>query len=129
MAKIRVTQVRKGKKVTFLTKDKGKPGKTPEEEQWFEPGVETGWEKGMPQGERRQLVLKAHKGDELASARAMQSLANVTTDRETKREARADATYFFSEYKSHPHGIMGRSKQLRSRRGPRITPKRPRLGR
>jgi len=129
VAKIRVTQVRKGKKITFLTEDKGKPGKTPEEEQWFEPGVETGWEKGMPRERRRRLVLEAHKGDELASAKAMQALANVSTDRETKREARADAVHFFSEYRSHPPGIMGRSRQLKSRRGLRITPRRPRLGR
>ena len=123
MAKIRVTQIRNGKRVTFLTSDKGKPGKTPKKKQWYEPGVETGWKKDMPQGERRGLVMRAHKGDELASARAMQSLANVTTDRETKREARADAVFFFGEYKSHPHGIMGRSRQLR------ITPKTPRLRR
>ena len=98
--KIRVTQIRKGKKVTFLTPDKGKPGKTPKDEQWYEPSeVESGWKKDMPEGERRRLVLKAHKGDELSSARSMQAKANVTTDRETKQKAKADAQYFFRRHK------------------------------
>lgn len=127
--KIRVTQTRNGKRVTFLTPDKGKPGKTPKSEQWYEPGVETGWKKDMPEGKRRRLVLQAHKGDELSSARSMQAKANVTTDRETEQKARADAVYFFGEHKSHPPGIMGRSKQLRRRKSPRITPKTPRLRR
>lgn len=121
MAKIRVTQIRKGKKITFLTPDKGKPGRTPKKDRWYEPGVETGWEKDMPQGERRGLVLKAHKGDILASARSMQALANVTTDRETKREARVDALHFFREHKSRS--------RITKRRGVRITPKTPRLRR
>ncbi len=127
MAKIRVTQIRNGKRVTFLTEDKGKPGKTPKREQFFEKGVTTGWMKDMPMDKRRRLVLKAHKGDKLSSARSMQSLANVTTDRETKRAARADAVFFFGEHKSSPPGIMGRSKQLGTRRAKRITPKTPRL--
>jgi len=121
MGKIRVTQVRKGKKITFLTEDKGKPGKTPEAERWYEPGVETGWEKDMPTMKRRRLVLRAHKGDELASGRAMQALANVTTDRETKVRAGADASYFFREYRRHSPRITSRT--------PRITPKRPTLRR
>jgi len=111
MAKIRVTQIRKGKKVTFLTEDKGKPGKTPKSKQWYESKVDTGWEKGQPENVRRDKVLRAHKGDELASARAMQALSNVTTDRETARKSRADAVYFFGKH----------------RRVSRITPKVPKL--
>ena len=123
MAKIKVTQVRDGKKVIFLTKDKGKPGKTPKSKQWYEPGVETGWEKEMPMAERRRLVLRAHKGDELASARSMQALSNVTTDRETKRAARADALFF---YKVHRKEV---APTISGGRSARITPKRPRLQR
>jgi len=122
MGKIRVKQVRKGKRITFLTEDKGKPGKTPEQEQWFEPGVETGWEKDQPESERRAKVLSAHKGDELASARAMQALSNVTTDRETKRLARADALHFYQLHQRKQRRISGK-------RTLRITPKRPRLRR
>ena len=122
MGKIRVTQVRKGKRITFLTKDKGKPGKTPKGERWFEPGIETGWEKDQPESERRAKILDAHKGDELASARAMQALSNVTTDRKTKRLTRADALHF---YRLH----QGKQKRVSSRRPVRITPRRPRLKR
>jgi len=32
---------------SFKTEDKGKPGRTPRGEQWFDPQVETGWEKGQ----------------------------------------------------------------------------------
>jgi hypothetical protein len=35
-------------------------------------------------------------GDELATARALQALANVTTDTETAKLAKADADYFFA---------------------------------
>lgn len=115
MRKIVVIQQRNGKTVRFKAKDKGKPGKTPEEEKWYEPGVETGWEKDMPEERRREMMLKAHKGDELAAARAMQALANVTTDRETKKVARGDALYFYSK-----HNAM-------QRREARISPKMPKL--
>jgi len=112
--KIKVTQIRNGKRITFLTPDKGKPGKTPKDEQWFKPKAETGWEKEQPPNIRRARVLRAHKGDELSSARSLQALANVTTDRETESKARADARHLF---------------RLHRRKSPRITPKTPRLRR
>jgi len=114
---------------TFRIKDRGERGKTPKRERWFEPQVETGWEKSQNQSVRRGKVLKAHNGDYLASGRAMQALANITTDRETRKKARADAVYFMGEYKSRPHGITGRSKQLRRRSSIRITPRQPKLRR
>lgn len=119
--KVRVVQERNGKKISFMTSDKGKPGKTPEEDRWYEPGVHTGWKKDMPQGERRNLMLNAHKGDELAAARAMQSLANVTTDREMAKAARADAMYFYAEH--------SKNKPYTRRRQVRISPRMPRLRR
>ncbi len=81
----------------FRTKDK--PGRTPKSKRWYEHKVETGWEKGMPTMKRRRLVLRAHKGDYLASGRAMQALVNVTTDKPTRVRARSDALYFFREHK------------------------------
>lgn len=99
MAKITVRAKRNGKTITYKTKDRGKPGKTPESEQWFEPSKETGWKKDMAANKRRRLVLKSHKGDLLASARAMQALANVTTDRETEDKAKTDANYFYAKYR------------------------------
>ena len=108
---------------TFRTKDRGKPGRTPKEEQWFESQVPTGWDKDHPEAARRVKVLSSHGGDELASARAMQAIANVTTDRETKIEARADARYFYRIHSEMP------KRRSHKRRAPRITPKQPRLRR
>jgi len=87
------------KATTFKIRDRGARGRTPKARRWFEPSVETGWEKGMPASNRRRKVLRAHGGDELASARAMQALANVTTDRATRTAAQADANYFFRKHK------------------------------
>lgn len=56
----------------------------------------TGWHKNLSQSERRRATLKAHKGDALSSARAMQRLANITNDRQTAIKARQDATYFYN---------------------------------
>ena len=107
---------------THKIKDIGQPGRTPEGKQWFDPQVETGWEKGQPESIRRLKVVRAHKGDKLASARAMQALSNVTTDRETKRAAQADAGYFFRLHRESPMRLS-RGRSLR------VTPKRPKLKR
>ncbi|MGZ4886340.1 MAG: hypothetical protein ACXV5O_01400 [Candidatus Aminicenantales bacterium] len=86
------------KATTYYAKDRGKPGKTPESEKWYKPDVEMNWNKDMSTGTRRANALKAHKGDELATARALQALANVTTDPQTKKLAKADADYFFAKH-------------------------------
>src|SRR4030042_3173740 len=78
---------------TFKIKDRGHKGRTPKSRQFFHPNVHTGWRKYMAAQVRRCLVLKAHKGDYLASARSMQALANTTTDKITMQLARADARY------------------------------------
>lgn len=117
--RIRVTQQRDGKTVSFYTKDKGKPGKTPEDEKWYQPTLsDTGWSKDLPEDERRTAMLQAHKGDYRAAGRALMSLANVTTDMETSRKARADALYFYRQ--------LRKSRPISSRRV-RITPKVPKL--
>lgn len=122
MGKITVTAHRGGKTIRYKTEDKGKPGKTPKSEQWYEPETtDTGWEKNMARGKRRWLMLEAHGGDELASARAMQSLANVTTDRVTRREAQRDADYFFKVHNQKSKGLRV------SGRMPRISPRFRRL--
>ncbi len=106
MAKIKVTRksyVRKDgtvvKGTTYYTKDRGKSGKTPESEKWYQHSVEMNWHKDEQAEVRRTNALKAHKGDELATARALQALANVTTDPETAKLAKTDADYFFSRHK------------------------------
>ena len=87
------------KATTYFTQDKGKPGKTPESQKFFHPKVVMNWHKDEPAEIRRANALKAHNGDKLATGRALQELANVTTDAATARLAKADADYFFSELK------------------------------
>jgi hypothetical protein len=84
---------------SFSVKDRGKPGRTPKSEQFYHPKVEMGWHKGQSATTRRRLALKAHGGDNLATARALQALANVTTDSTTARLARQDALYFYGKHK------------------------------
>ena len=103
MTKIKVTRksyTRKDgtvvKETTYYTEDKGKPGKTPESQKFYHPKVKMNWHKEDSGETRRTHALKAHGGDELATARALQALANVTTDSQTKKLAKADADYFFS---------------------------------
>ncbi len=107
MAKIKVTRksyTRKDgtvvKGTTYYTEDKGKPGKTPEAEKFFHPEVKMDWHKDLPAEARRANALKAHGGDVLATARALQELSNVTTDAETKKLTKIDADYFFSKHSS-----------------------------
>jgi hypothetical protein len=80
MAKIKVTRkgyVRKDgtvvKGTSYYTKDKGKPGKTPESEKWYQHNVEMNWHKDEPAEVRRANAVNAHKGEELATARALQA--------------------------------------------------------
>lgn len=87
------------KPATYKTEDRGKPGKTPESEKFFHPGVKMDWHEDQPMATRRKNALSAHGGDELATARALQELANVTTDAATAKAARADAEYFFAKHK------------------------------
>ena len=56
------------------------------------------WRKDEPAEVRRANALKAHNGNELATARALQALANVTTDPETAKLAKTDADYFFAKH-------------------------------
>lgn len=84
---------------TFSVKDRGKKGRTPKSQQWYEPKVKTGWEKDMPMSTRRGKALRAHKGDALSTARGLQALANTTTDRATKQAARSDAQYFYAQHR------------------------------
>lgn len=80
---------------TYKVEDRGEPGRTPESEQFYEPKVhDTGWHKNMPLAKRRLLQLQAHHGDLNATYHAMDGLAKVTTDIETRREAQKDAEYF-----------------------------------
>jgi len=105
MAQIKVTRksyIRKNgtvvKGATYYAKDKGKPGKTPDSEKFYHPKVEMHWHKDQAAEVRQANALKAHNGNKLATARALQALANVTTDADTARLAKADADYFFLKH-------------------------------
>ncbi len=88
---------------TYQTEDRGKPGKTPESEKFFEPKRHTGWEKDQPQATRRGKLLEATDKRKsmhdryVEAGRMIQELANVTTDEETKVKAKEDAEYFFEK--------------------------------
>ena len=66
---------------------------------WFSPKVKMDWGKSMALRKRRGNALKAHKGDLLATGRALVALANVTEDSATELEARKDAKHFLELYK------------------------------
>lgn len=100
MAQITVKRkLKSGKTITYRTKDRGKPRKTPEREKWYTPGTPMGWRKDQPAAIRRRLALKAHSGDKLAAGRSLQALSNVSTDSATKKLSRQDALYFFDLHK------------------------------
>jgi hypothetical protein len=71
--------------------------------QWFQGAIEgskpLGWRKDMGQRQRIAVAVKNRRGDTLAAARALNALANVTTDTDTKRKARADASYLYKMYR------------------------------
>lgn len=66
---------------------------------WFTAGAPLGWRKEDSQTKRRQVALRNRGGKLLATARALQALSNVTRDSETRQKARADAQYFFAQYR------------------------------
>jgi len=67
-------------------------------ERWFEAGKKLGWHKNDSEEVRRGNALRSRDGNELATARALMALVNVTKDNETHRKARADALYFYRLY-------------------------------
>lgn len=75
---------------------------------WFEEAINQkppyhlgGWEKTQSSSVRRRNAYNSRPADwskkkrYLSSARALQALSNVTTDKKTKLKAAADAKYFF----------------------------------
>jgi hypothetical protein len=66
---------------------------------WFKPKVHSGWSKDDKPVTRRRKVYASHKRNALSSARSLQSLANVTQDKQTSRLAQSDANYFYKIHK------------------------------
>jgi hypothetical protein len=75
------------------------------EKKYSSPKKDPGWDITLPAETRRNLMLKAYRGNEMAAAQALQTLANMTRDKETRALAATDAVYFFKMYQSHgiPH--------------------------
>jgi len=91
---------------TFMIKDRGEPGRTPVEDRWFHPKEVTGWKKTQEPSVRRSKLLQATDKElsmhdrYVQAGRMIQELANVTTDKDTEVEAKADAEYFFQKAKN-----------------------------
>jgi hypothetical protein len=64
---------------------------------WFHAGKTLNWDKNDKPVTRRRKALQSRNGNYLKTGRALQSLANVTRDSKTKREAGIDARYFFAK--------------------------------
>lgn len=74
-----------------------------------EPFTLGGWRKNLPAGQRRSLAIHSRKSGSkheryISAGRALQALANVTKDADTKKIANQDAEYFFTEGKKFADG-------------------------
>lgn len=89
-----------------------------EKGKWFkeavmekEPFTLGGWRKNLPAGQRRSLAIHSRSGSKhdryISAGRALQALANVTKDADTKKIANQDAEYFFTEGKKFADGGGG----------------------
>ena len=67
---------------------------------WFHPGIKMNWNHQDLREVRRRNALRAHGGDLLATARALQQLANVSQVGVVAKAARQDAVHFFAKYQS-----------------------------
>ena len=66
---------------------------------FFKSGKPMDWHKSDSQIVRRKNALKAHKGDYLATARALLQVSNITKDSQTKSKSKTDANHFFALHK------------------------------
>ena len=88
---------------TKMMPDRGKKGRTPASKKWFQeaigkrPPYHLGWKKDKPQEQRIRLAIASRPKNwseqqrTLSASRALQALANISTDRETASKAKADA--------------------------------------
>ncbi len=89
-------------KYTKLVKDRGAPGRTPESKQWYEPreGALRGWQACLPASERRRILRRIVRREGYATAiRRLNSLRNVSTNRETDHAAKMDMEYLRRKYR------------------------------
>jgi hypothetical protein len=66
---------------------------------FFKAGKPMDWHKTDSQVTRRKNALKAHKGNYLATARALLQISNITQDNQTRIKAKVDSNHFFALHK------------------------------
>ena len=67
-----------------------------------------GWKKEMPEAKRHKLLVSKVKRDGYATIiRRLLQLANITKDKATRKEARADMAYLRAKFRSKPKGRGG----------------------
>jgi len=71
---------------------------------FFHPIKPLGWQKDLPQKRRLAIAVKSRSGDTLAAGRALQAMANVTRDTQTRQRASEDAKILFIR---HTRGRKG----------------------
>jgi hypothetical protein len=74
------------------------------------------WHRTDPLNVRRANALRAHDGDELATAQALQQIANVTQHKPTKKSLKFDADYFFRMHNTKMGRLHDGSQILHSNR-------------
>lgn len=74
--------------------------KLKKDKKWFTPGTKMNWHHSDLREVRCRNALRAHGGDLLATARALQQLANVSQIGVVAKAARQDARHFFSLYQA-----------------------------
>ncbi len=108
----------------------GGPVGGPAKKKWFKDAVLdrppyhlSGWAKELPAKKRRKAAVASRDGKlsrhnkYLSAGRALQALANVTTDPATKEAASSDAKYFFSKThtKMENGGLVGKKVHLKNK--------------
>lgn len=90
----------RGRKMKWVKiPDKGKKGLTPKSGQWSKFKHRLGWKKEQPEGVRRAMLIRASQrfgGGRVGrrrTLRAINQLANKTTNRETQVKARSDVNW------------------------------------
>jgi hypothetical protein len=65
------------------------------------------WDKALPAEARRNLILAAHHGNELAAAQTLKTLANYARDKETRQLAATDAVFLLKMSQRYLKPLIG----------------------
>lgn len=91
------------KPATFLMKDRGRRGRTPESEKLpfrLRPGFLHGWKKSQSSGTRHRILANLIRRDGYATiSRRLTALKNVSPDPGTDRAVNADLNWMRQKYR------------------------------